>query len=104
MLKPLYLLMLVTLKLGWQKPLLFIQNIFTPQLELRAISFWGGWLICLPVAMRSAVLGPQDTPDIGTRQLFSEATSRVHVTGWGPGLSAKQLLLHSTSAQLGEIT
>lgn len=54
--------------------------------------------------MRGVVLGPQDTPDIGTRQLFSEATSQVQVTGWGPGLSGKQLLLHSTSAQLGEIT
>lgn len=51
-----------------------------------------------PSAMHSAVLGPQDTPATRIRQLFSEA-----VTGWGPGLSAKQLLLYSTSAQLGEI-
>lgn len=68
--------MLTTLKLGWQKAILPIQNIFMPQLEFCAISF-GKVHFYVSQCHGSAVLGPQDTPDTGTRQLFSEATSQV---------------------------
>lgn len=74
-------LMLITLKLGRQKAPPAYSKCLYATAGPACHWFLGGWLICLPVAMCSAVLGPQDAPDIRIRQLFSEATSWVHVTG-----------------------
>lgn len=81
--------MLTTLKLGWQKAILPIQNIFMPQLEFCAISVGevGEYIFMSPNAMHSAGAPGHTWHWDKTTVLWGNIPGTV--TGWGPGLSAK---------------